>query len=157
MVNGMKFVCDEMLKRVGRWLRAAGYDTLIEPDATSDRVLIALARGQDRLLITRDTKLMEFRQAAAVVVLLQSNSVEGCVTELSQRLSVNWLHRPFSRCLECNGLLAAAGEEDHHLVPPEALARGTRVFRCRDCHRLYWEGGHVRRMRAKLEKWSKNP
>jgi hypothetical protein len=157
MVVEKKFLCDEMLKRVGRWLRAAGYDTLIEKDGTPDRDLIDLAQREGRLLITRDTKMIEYRQAEDIVVLLKSNAVEECIAELSQRLSIDWLYRPFSRCLECNGLLEQIELSEGSGVPKEALERGTRAYRCAGCGKLYWEGSHVRRMRGKLEKWSKNP
>lgn len=36
----MKFLCDEVLKRLSQWLWVAGYDLLMLPDGTSDRELI---------------------------------------------------------------------------------------------------------------------
>ena len=48
----MKFVCDEMLKRLGQWLRVAGYDVLILPDGTDDRVLLERAERDQRLLLS---------------------------------------------------------------------------------------------------------
>ncbi|OGT19522.1 MAG: hypothetical protein A2V90_02675 [Gammaproteobacteria bacterium RBG_16_57_12] len=152
----MKLLCDEMLKRLGRWLRAAGYDTVLDEDGTTDRELIERAQREGRWLITRDAKLMEYRHARQTVVLLLANSVEDCALELRHKLAIDWLYRPFSRCLECNAtLVVAAAQEDLARVPREALARGTEVFRCSGCQRLYWQGSHVRRMRAKLEKWAK--
>ena len=40
----MKLLCDEMLKGLARWLRAAGHDTELAEDGTSDRALINHAR-----------------------------------------------------------------------------------------------------------------
>lgn len=93
----MKFLCDEMLKRLGRWLRAAGYDTVIEGDGVSDRDLIQRAVREGRLLITRDRKLMEFREAPGVVILLRSNAVQDCIQELTGRLGIDWTFQPFTR------------------------------------------------------------
>ena len=45
----MKFLCDEMLKRLGQWLRVAGYDVLMLPDGTSDRELIQRAVEEHRV------------------------------------------------------------------------------------------------------------
>ena len=52
----MRFLCDEMLRGVGRSLRVAGYDTLIAPSGTEDADLLALATHQSihRLALTPD-------------------------------------------------------------------------------------------------------
>lgn len=149
----MKFLCDEMLKRLGRWLRAAGYDTLIEEEGAHDRALVQRAVREQRFLITRDRKLMEFREAPGVVVLLQSNTVQGCVRELTARLGVNWLFRPFTRCLVCNTLLTEAVPEQWCTVPQCSRTKIKQLFCCPQCGKLYWEGGHVRRMHDKLLIW----
>ena len=54
-------LCDRMLIRLGRWLRAAGYDTEIAADAIADRLLLDHAIREGRLLLTRDRKLAEHR------------------------------------------------------------------------------------------------
>lgn len=37
----LRLLCDEMLKGIGRWLRAAGYDTAIAQDGVADEDLLA--------------------------------------------------------------------------------------------------------------------
>jgi Uncharacterized conserved protein len=151
----VKFLCDEMLKRLARWLRAAGYDTAVARDGVCDRALIEQAIREGRRLITRDQKLMEIRRAQDVALLLQSNLVVDCVQEISLRLGVDWLYRPFTRCLLCNTLL--------EMAEPALLNRlgwhkhpATRVvYHCPHCAKLYWEGGHVQRMRARLSGWQR--
>ena len=39
-------------------------------------------------------------------------------------------------------------------VPSASRAVGGPVQLCPDCGRLYWPGGHVRRMLARLAEWS---
>ena len=51
----MKLFCDEMLIKLGRWLRVAGYDTRIARQGMSDRQIMQLAREENRCLITRDS------------------------------------------------------------------------------------------------------
>lgn len=154
----MRFLCDEMLKRLGRWLRAAGYDTLIQENGGPDRKMLQIAKREGRLLLTRDRKLMEFRNAANSVILLQTNSLSGSVREISQRLQINWLYRPFTRCLLCNALLIEPGKEAWQEVPEESRAHINELLFCVQCGKLYWEGAHVRRMRRKLNEWqSKQP
>lgn len=142
-----------MLKGLGRWLRAAGYDTLIQGNAGTDRTMLHNARQEARLLITRDHKLMEFRHAAGTVVLLHANTLQECIDELTSRLQLNWLYRPFSRCLMCNALLVEADAAAWEQLPGESRLHVDKLLSCPRCAKVYWEGGHVRRMRARLVAW----
>lgn len=150
MSTAPKFFCDEMLMRLGRWLRAAGYDTAIADNGERDRDILQRARREGRLLLTRDRKLCEHRGAADTVILLQSERLDEQARELRQRLNLDWLHDPFSRCLVCNtplqtGAPSAAG------IPDDVDRDGLR--HCPGCGRVYWDGSHVRRMRARLAAW----
>lgn len=149
----MKFLCDEMLQRVGRWLRAAGYDTAIEAQGSSDRRLLERAFEEGRCLLTRDRKLLEHRGARETVVLLTGEDVEGCARELSERLGVDWQLNPFTRCLRCNTPLVSASAAQMHGIPPRARARVDHALYCPQCRQLYWEGSHVQRMRERLRQW----
>lgn len=149
-----RFICDEMLKRLARWLRAAGYDTLVAEDGARDGDVLARARREGRLVVTRDRKLADHRGANGFVVALRANSVEGAAAELAAALDLDWLWRPFSRCLVCNAPLVAAADDARARVPERARALPGPITACPACGRVYWPGGHVRRMRAKLERWS---
>lgn len=150
----MRFLCDEMLSGLGRWLRAAGYDTLIAGQGVPARELIAQAVRDSRLLLTRDRKLAEFRDAAKTVLVLNGNGLDSSVTELMSRLPVAWDYRPFSRCMVCNTLLEQAASEMIERVPPASRAHVQQLYHCPGCDRVYWEGSHVRRMRARLAAWN---
>ncbi len=147
----MKFLCDEMLKGVARWLRAAGYDTLIAPDGTPDRKLIEQARQQQRVFLTRDRRLVAEQSPADDLVLLTCNGQNSCLEELRRRLGVDWLRQPFSRCLRCNTLLIEADPERWREVPEQSRELATRLLYCPSCNQLFWDGGHVARMRARLQ------
>jgi uncharacterized protein with PIN domain len=127
-----------MLSRLGRWLIAAGYDTAIARPDQTDEQLLAQAAAEQRLLITRDSGL-----TGPMVIQLHSNNLQECIAELSQRVHINWLLAPFTRCLVCNEPLTT-------LVPGER-------WQCPVCQRFYWEGGHTRRMREQLTRWSNGP
>jgi uncharacterized protein with PIN domain len=150
----MRFLCDEMLNRLARWLRAAGYDTALAETGTSDRELLRLAVNEQRRLITRDRKLLEHRHEPGTIVLLLGNSVDECVAELSRKLGIDWLHDPFTRCMECNTPLIPASPEQAQRIPPEAKQVGTEVRYCPACDQLFWSGSHVRRMRRRLQHWT---
>lgn len=147
------FLCDQMLMRLGRWLRAAGYDTAIQEEATTDRALLRRALDEGRLLVTRDRKLTEFREAPGAVVLLAGNTLSDCAAELTLSTGIDWLHRPFTRCLVCNELLTGASAEARERIPAGARALADAATWCPACDKLFWPGSHVRRMRARLEAW----
>lgn len=153
MDGELKLLCDEMLAGLGRWLRAAGHDTLIAAPGTPDREIMAMAREQGRLLITRDRKMLERKGAAEIVFLLNSCGLESWVASLSRELSINWLYRPFSRCLLCNTLLEEGSGPCPDQLPDSVLAENRPLFHCPHCRKFYWEGGHVARMRRQLERW----
>lgn len=150
-----RFLCDEMLQRLGRWLRAAGYDVLIAEDGESDAVLMQQARYQGRLLLTRDKGLVEYRDAAEYVLLLQGNKLHEQLRELSERLNIDWHYKPFSRCLECNTALIKAPPEVVPRVPPESIREGETLLYCPVCDKPYWEGSHVKRMRRQLDRFAR--
>jgi len=145
---------DEMLRRTGRWLRAAGHDVDVSEASEPDRALIDRARVEDRTLVTRDRHLAaEARAAGVPTILLTADRVDDQAQALT-RAGVDWLAAPFTRCVMDNTPLVDA--------PPEviaALPAGTAdlpgPFRhCPACARAYWPGSHVRRMTEKLERWS---
>jgi uncharacterized protein with PIN domain len=146
-----RFLCDEMLSRLGRWLRAAGYDVVIASTGEADKQLLQQARSEQRQFITRDRKLLEYRDAADAVSLLIANQLPGQFAELSALFSIDWLCLPFSRCLECNSELIVASEDVIARVPTGALREDEHVLYCPHCDQPYWYGSHVKRMRRKLE------
>lgn len=149
----MRLLCDEMLKGLARWLRAAGHDTEIAEDGELDRSLIARALADDRLLLTRDRKLLEFRDAEKVVRLLDCNGLDDCARAVSNHLGLDWLTRPFSRCLLCNVPIVPVKQVEGQNIPADV--RNQPLWQCPHCQRIYWQGGHVRRMRARLEGWAR--
>jgi uncharacterized protein with PIN domain len=151
-LENMEFLCDEMLKGLGRWLRAAGYDVAVEPDGTSDKVLLERARDEGRILLTRDRRFAEQMSNSEKVVLLDCNQEDDCIEELSEKLQVNWLYKPFTRCLACNTPLIEGTSEQWDQVPDFSRQRATRVLYCPSCEQLFWDGSHVKRMKERLER-----
>src|SRR5690242_2073368 len=109
----VRLLCDEMLARLGRWLRAAGYDTEIAQGSTSDKALVAQCAGDGRVLLTRDRHLAEVGAARGIRLLrLSAGGIEAHARTLRHELGIDWQHAPFTRCLIDNTPLEPA--------PPEA-------------------------------------
>ena len=153
-MSDTRFLCDEMLERLGRWLRAAGHDTAIAPSGSDDRALVEQAGEENRWLITRDRHLARFRNGDGRVVLLEANDTAALAAELSDRFKIDWLHRPFSRCLDCNTILQPATPRQLDRIPRSALAIAREGWYCPSCDKVLWQGSHVRRMRHTLENFA---
>ncbi|GEO39816.1 hypothetical protein SAE02_39640 [Skermanella aerolata] len=148
--SGVRFLCDEMLHRLGRWLRGAGYDTVIAEGGDPDGVLLARALADGRKLLTRDRAILQRKRANEVVVMLNSDAVRAQAGFLGQTLGVDWLLDPFSRCMVCNTVLTPAAPEMDRMVPARIRDQGVPIHFCPGCGRLYWPGSHESRIRATL-------
>lgn len=144
-----------MLAQLGKWLRAAGYDTLVAQDRAGDRRLLEYAIKDGRRLITRDHKLTEFRDAPGCVLLLEGNGLSAWVPVLTRTLNIDWLHRPFSRCLLCNTELVPGPPGADERIPDQSRVHAQQLRYCPQCDKVYWDGSHVQRMRNQLEAWAK--
>jgi uncharacterized protein len=148
----VRLLCDEMLQGMGRWLRAAGYDTAIAQRGAADDDLLAQAKAERRVLLTCDRRLAA-RAAPARVVLLPSETPDAAAAALRRELGIDWLLAPFSRCLVDNAPLRPAGPAALARLPERTRAAPGPVTVCPTCGRIYWPGSHVRRMRARLDRW----
>ena len=150
----LRLLCDEMLKGVGRWLRAAGYDVTIADDGAHDDELLARARAEGRLLMTCDRRLAaRAGNGSTLITVLASERLDYVAPELRERLGIDWLRAPFSRCLVDNARLVPARAQEIARLPVTARRGDGLITRCPGCARLYWPGSHVRRMRARLARW----
>lgn len=151
-----KFLVDEMLQRLGRWLRAAGYDTCIAVDASPDYYLLRQAIDENRILLTCDQKILEHRRAPDHTILLQNNSLEDNIATLTRQLQIDWQFRPFSRCLVCNTPLSDATAEQQQAAPDSVAERKLPARYCPTCQQVFWAGSHVKRMQQQLVDWKKS-
>jgi len=150
----VRLMCDEMLLRLGRWLRAAGYDTAIAEGGSDDAALIARCAAERRVLLTRDRHLAARACGVVPVVRLADDRIEAQAHLLKAALGIDWQRAPFTRCVIDNAVLDLAPPEAAAQVPAGSREAGGPLRRCPRCGRLYWPGGHVRRMQARLSSWA---
>jgi uncharacterized protein len=146
-----RFAADAMLGRLARWLRVLGYDTAYDI-AIADPVLVRLAEEEQRILLTRDRHLLQELRPARAHEVRQDDPLQQ-LRELVLALALPSPRELFTRCLLDNAVLQAMDEADAlPLLPDGVRPLATSVRRCPACQRLYWDGSHVRRMRAALER-----
>jgi uncharacterized protein len=150
-----RFLCDEMLHGLGRWLRAAGYDTVIAVGGISDRAVAACCTDEDRFLLTKDRHLAATVTGGAPVLLLPEGGIDEAARALRIALDIDWQHAPFTRCIVDNWPIEAAPPHSVTRVPERSRAAGGPLRVCPECGRLYWPGSHVRRMQQRLAAWQR--
>src|SRR6266404_5408815 len=82
-----------MLSRLGRWLRAAGYDTAIAEGGLPDGALIARCAAKARTLLTRDRHLAAAAQGRVTVVRLAETGLTAQARALKAALGIDWQTR----------------------------------------------------------------
>jgi uncharacterized protein len=144
----MRFLCDEMLVRLARLLRAAGYDTYLASGGEKDAALLRIAREEGRIVLTRDRRLAEAAEPESV--LISGRGVEQEADSLTRNVVLDWDFAPFTRCVMDNARLREATLAEIDKMPAQAQALPGPFRACPACGRLYWPGSHVRRMSARL-------
>ena len=145
-----KFVADGHLGKLVRDLRLLGIDVVYDRDA-DDPHLIAVAKGHDRALLTRDRRLLMHSAVRHGYYLRSQNPLEQTV-EVLQRFDLGDVLTPFSRCLRCNARLEPA-EKEKIISQLEPL---TKIFydrfrRCPGCGQVYWSGSHFEKLQKRIE------
>jgi uncharacterized protein with PIN domain len=145
-----RFLADAHLGGLARLLRMAGFDTVCE-NAWRDEEIVRRALAERRIVLTRDRALL-MRRELTHGCYVHAQEPARQAEEIVDRLDLRRAARPFTRCLVCNGLLRALAAADiPATVPPGVRARHDRFAACAGCGRVYWEGTHWKRMRAKLD------
>jgi len=149
-----KFIADNNVGKLARWLRMMGYDTLSFEDR-DDSKLIEIALNEGRVILTRDTQIVKRRLVASgrlKTILVKEDSPEAQLRQVAEALNLNGHFRPFSLCLECNQPLVPRSKADvRDLVPSYVFQTQNQYTECPTCHRIYWRGTHWQAMARHLE------
>ena len=148
-----RFLCDEMLGRLCRYLRAAGYDTLLAAGGHSDGELLRQCHAEGRYFLTQDQLVREHKAARGVALILPHESLDHLAALLGEHYRLDWLGRAFTRCLVDNTPLVAADAAALARAPQDALRPDEPLHHCPSCGRIYWRGSHYKRMHARLSAW----
>jgi uncharacterized protein len=139
-----RFLADTMLGRLATWLRILGYDAEYFRGADAD--LIAKAREDRRILLTRDTGILRRRGLPPHVFIRDDRVME----QVRQVMAACRLAPPPTgrrRCPRCNVLLEARTKaEAAGRVPEFVWSRHDAFQGCPTCGRTFWAGSHRQRM-----------
>jgi hypothetical protein len=141
----LRFVVDSHLGKLARRLRLLGFDTLYKT-VFPDKDIVFLACRQRRIALTRDKGLLKHR-SLRWGYWVRSIDALWQIREVVKKYRLARNLRPFSRCMECNGLLenvAKARITDQ--LPLKTRLYYKRFYRCKRCRHIYWKGSHYARL-----------
>ena len=142
----MRFHVDAMCGKLARWLRLLGCDARL--GRLHDRREAETLARRGAVVLTRSPR---FAGLHGVVVLSSNDPLDQLREVAALGLVRPQEMRFLARCAECNeDLLDATPEEVRGLVPDYVQATAPAFARCPRCGRIYWEGTHPERMRARL-------
>ncbi len=146
----MTFVADCMLGRLAKWLRILGFDVLYFSKA-EDPDLVAIARREGRVLLTRDTGLIERTARRPDRLFIRSVAWEDQVVQVLDEFGLWDTVRPNTRCIACNlPLKLLSREQARNLVTPYVGERAASFAVCPGCERVFWQGTHYGDMERKI-------
>jgi hypothetical protein len=147
----MKFVADCMLGRLAKWLKILGFDVLFFSKA-EDKDLVELSRREGRILLTRDSGLIEKSARRKNRLFVASDDWEDQVVQVLDEYGLWNEVRPNSRCIDCNRTLKPiARERARNLVTPYILEHAESFALCPACGRVFWQGTHFGDMERKIQ------
>ena len=150
---GIKFIADNNVGKLAKWLRIIGYDTLLFKEK-DDNKMIKLSLNGDRVILTRDTQLMKRRlvtEGKLKAMLINQDNPKAQLQGIMKNLDLSYSFSPFSLCLECNQPLAPQSKKEvQNAVPPYVFETQNQYMECPMCHRIYWRGTHWQAMVKEL-------
>jgi uncharacterized protein with PIN domain len=150
-----RFIADQNVGKLARWLRMLGFDTLFF-DGQDDGEMVCLALGEGRIILTRDTRIMLRKLVTSgqiKAVLFVTDRPKEQICQVIKSFGLKDKFHPFTRCIEDNRPLEERNREVvRDRVPSYVFKTQQQFMECPHCKRIYWRGTHWQAMTARLEK-----
>jgi uncharacterized protein len=145
-----RFVLDVHLGRLAHLLRLLGFDAVFRNDFSDDELVIVSSQ-EKRILLTSDRGILK-RASVTRGYLVKETLPRRQIVEVLRRFDLADAMKPFSRCLECNGILASVPKpEVEDRLPDHVRSDHQEFWRCQGCGRVYWRGSHYDGLRSSVE------
>jgi len=146
-----RFILDTNLGKLVRYLRLLGFDTLYNTDWHDAELAKIAAAGNKRILLTRDHGLLKRKQVSHGYF-VRNDQPEMQVREVLSRFDLYQAIKPFSRCMQCNGLIRPVEKTQVIDRLPRRVAEVFDQFsECEYCGRVYWQGSHYDHMQRIID------
>ncbi len=146
----MKFLLENNLSKLAKWLRFLGHDVRVLEGEISRRVL---AENQDRVFLTTSKRWEGTLRKANVrylVVPRHDWELQLCMVIRHFNLGTDL---NLDRCAHCGAKLVSVRKEDvRERIPPRAYDSAYDFTLCPRCGALFWKGTHYSGMIRTLER-----
>jgi uncharacterized protein len=150
-----RFILDVHLGSLAKYMRMAGFDVIYRNNFW-DREIIVISLNEKRTILTKDRNILK-RSEVTHGYWVRSTAVEEQLMEVIVRFHLEQMIKPFTRCLECNGLLVQAEKEEViNEIPPKVKSRQEEFKKCSICGKIYWKGTHYEKMHGFIDKLRKS-
>lgn len=138
----MKFITDQNLRKLSKWLRILGYDTVFFTGDLNE-AFFQKAQDEGRIVLTRKKKLVNKEYPCRVIVIKQTAIINQLI-ELMEKVSLKLdREKTFKICIICNEDLIIVSKNEVVGAVPEHVYRIHLEFKkCLRCFRIYWSGSH---------------
>jgi uncharacterized protein with PIN domain len=153
----MRFLCDQMLGTLAKWLRLFGFDTFYANNVIEDIELLQIAKKEKRIIITRDKELfIRGKKQNLKVIKIESTDLDIQLKQVLNGIRIND-ETIFSRCSLCNSLIEKI--EKHEIknkVFDKIYKNNDSFWFCPKCDKIYWMGSHYNKIISKINEIKKN-
>jgi len=149
----VKFVVDGMLGSLARKLRIYGFDVLYNAEI-SDESILAIAKDEDRIILTSDKGLHNkaVLNELKSVLLSEDEDEDRIVTVFKNFRLKPELNPENSRCPVCNGDIEEVDKNRLKNIPESVVKRHDHFYSCIKCGKIYWTGSHWSRLKRFSER-----
>ena len=153
MAKRVVFLADAMLRKLCRWLRLLGANTLYADSSLSDEQVLRKAVRAKAILLTRDKAFHQHASKKIPALLFRTTDTRKQLLQVLKRYPLNlktFLSR--TRCPECNAPLEKVQKSKvKGLVYPAVYQFNKRFWKCLGCGKVYWQGAHWGKISKELQ------
>lgn len=152
----MKFLCDQMLGTLAKWLRVLGFDTFYANNTTTDDGLLQIAKSEKRTIISRDKELItRGKKKNLTTIEITSTYLDEQLNQVLKLIHIDEQY-VLSRCTLCNTILKAIEKNQvEGKVPEKVFENNDKFWFCKKCDKYYWKGSHYEKIINKIEEIKK--
>jgi len=143
-----RFLADEMLGRLAKWLRLVGYDTKYVR-GIPDSELLEVAVSEKRVILTRDTLLVRQKRCRDYIF-IRDDHWRNQLREVFAAAKLD-CESALTICAVCNEPLVPVDRNSvKSIMPPYVYESQQKFARCPGCSRVYWAATHAEKILGEL-------
>ncbi|MFH1701619.1 MAG: Mut7-C RNAse domain-containing protein [Candidatus Zixiibacteriota bacterium] len=150
--GNMKFICDDNLGKLARYMRFLGFDVAYKKNISNSH-LLGISLDESRTILTRDRKIIE-KTLVRDFLLVEDNHWASQLKQVISKFSLIPVQDCiFKRCSEDNTVtLQVKKEAIKNEVYPFIYEYHDNFRRCPLCQKIYWHGSHAKAVLAILKR-----